>query len=295
MPDVRVPQLLRAHPTETWLVIVLIIMSAGLSLASDKFFTVANLFNLLNTSSTNLIFAVGLLVVLIAGGIDISFAVAASVVQYVVALALARIGGGDWFIGLALAAIAGSTLGANGLATAAFVNTHVAAAMAALAWVTASWIRHGRPSVVGGAAGAVAGLVGITPAAGFVTPMAALIIGFLAGVGCFLAVEMFVRGRVDDALDVFGVHGVGGMIGALATGIFATTTVNSAGFDGLLYGNPGQLLIQAIAVVVVAGYAAVVTWGLLKLVNAAFGIRVSSSEEHSGLDVSQHGEVAYQS
>src|SRR5215212_6003266 len=130
---------------------------------------------------------------------------------------------------------AGSALGANGLATAAFVNTHVAAAMAALAWVTASWMRHGRPSVVGGAAGAVAGLVGITPAAGFVTPMAALIIGFLAGVGCFIAVEMFVRGRVDDALDVFGVHGVGGIIGALATGVFATTTVNPAGFDGLLY------------------------------------------------------------
>jgi simple sugar transport system permease protein len=112
MPDVRVPQLLRAHPTEAWLVIVLVIMCAGLSLASDKFFTVANLFNLLNTSSTNLIFAVGLLVVLIAGGIDISFAVAASVVQYVVALALARIGGGDWLIGLAFAAITGSTLGA---------------------------------------------------------------------------------------------------------------------------------------------------------------------------------------
>src|SRR5215213_10857 len=190
---------------------------------------------------------------------------------------------------------AGSALGANGLATAAFVNTHVAAAMAALAWVTASWIRHGRPSVVGGAAGAVAGLVGITPAAGFVTPMAALIIGFLAGVGCFLAVELLVRGRVDDSLDVFGVHGVGGIIGALATGIFATTSVNSAGFDGLLYGNAGQLAIQAIAVVVVAAYAAAVTWILLKLVNAAFGVRVSSSEEQRGLDVSQHGEVAYQS
>ncbi len=190
---------------------------------------------------------------------------------------------------------AGSALGANGLAAIAFVNTHVAAAMAALAWTTASWIRHGRPSVVGAAAGAVAGLVGITPAAGFVTPMAALIIGFLAGVGCFLAVEILVRGRVDDSLDVFGVHGVGGIIGALATGIFATTTINSAGFDGLLYGNPGQLLIQAIAVVVVAVYAAAVTWVLLKVINAAFGVRVSSTEEQHGLDASQHGEVAYQS
>ena len=190
---------------------------------------------------------------------------------------------------------AGSALGANGLAASAFVNTHVAAAMAALAWTTASWVRHGRPSVVGAAAGAVAGLVGITPAAGFVTPMAALIIGFLAGVGCFIAVEMFVRGRVDDSLDVFGVHGVGGMIGALATGIFATKAVNPAGFDGLLYGNPGQLAIQAIAVVVVAVYAAGVTWVLLKLINVTFGVRVSSDEELSGLDASQHGEVAYQS
>src|SRR6187402_939753 len=112
MPEAKLPKLFRAHPTETWLVVVLLVICIGLSLTSDKFFTIANLFNLLNTSSTNLIFAVGLLVVLIAGGIDISFAVAASVVQYVVALALARIGGGDWFIGLAFAAIAGSTLGA---------------------------------------------------------------------------------------------------------------------------------------------------------------------------------------
>ena len=117
---------------------------------------------------------------------------------------------------------AGSALSSGGLATSAFVNTHLAAAMAALAWMTASWIRHKRPSVIGAAAGAVAGLVGITPAAGFVTPMAAIIIGFLAGVGCFAAVELLVRGRVDDALDVFGVHGVGGIIGALATGVFAT-------------------------------------------------------------------------
>lgn len=190
---------------------------------------------------------------------------------------------------------AGSALGANGLASAAFVNTHLAAAMAALSWMTASWIRHKRPSVIGAAAGAVAGLVGITPAAGFVTPMAALIIGFATGVGCFLAVEMLVRGRVDDALDVFGVHGVGGIIGALLTGVFATTSVNPAGFDGLLYGNPGQLLIQAVAVVVSAAYAAAVTWVLVKVVNATVGIRVTEQEERSGLDTTQHGEVAYQS
>ncbi|HWQ14577.1 MAG TPA: ammonium transporter [Roseiflexaceae bacterium] len=189
---------------------------------------------------------------------------------------------------------AGSALGAGGLAASAFVNTHLAAAMAALAWMTASWIRHKQPSVLGAAAGAVAGLVGITPAAGFVTPMSALIIGFLAGVGCFLAVEMVVRGRVDDALDVFGVHGIGGMIGALATGVFATKTINEFGADGLLYGNPGLLLTQLIAVVVVAAYSAGVTFLLLKAIDALIGIRVSREEEQKGLDVTQHGEAAYQ-
>jgi Amt family ammonium transporter len=189
---------------------------------------------------------------------------------------------------------AGSALGANTLAVTAFVNTHLAAAMAAMAWMTASWIRHKRPSVLGAAAGAVAGLVGITPAAGFVTPMAAIIIGFLAGVGCFTAVELVVRGRVDDALDVFGVHGVGGIIGALATGLFATTSINPAGFDGLFYGNPGQLLTQLIAVVVTGVYAAVMTYLLLKLINLAVGIRVSPEEEARGLDSSLHGETAYQ-
>lgn len=190
---------------------------------------------------------------------------------------------------------AGSALGASPLAVSAFVNTHLAAAMATLAWMTASWIRHKRPSVIGAAAGAVAGLVGITPAAGFVTPMAAIIIGFLAGIGCFFAVEVLVRGRVDDALDVFGVHGVGGIIGALATGIFATKTINPAGNDGLLYGNPGLLLTQLIAVVVVGAYAATITFVLLKVINLVVGIRVTPEEEASGLDSSQHGETAYQS
>jgi Amt family ammonium transporter len=165
--------------------------------------------------------------------------------------------------------------------------------MAALTWIVASWIRHKRPSVIGAAAGAVAGLVGITPAAGFVTPMSSLIIGLLAGAGCFVAVEMVVRGRVDDALDVFGVHGVGGIIGALATGLFATTAVNPAGFDGLFYGNPGQLLTQLIAVVVSGGYAAIVTYVLLKVINAVVSIRVTPEEEARGLDASLHGENAY--
>ena len=190
---------------------------------------------------------------------------------------------------------AGSALGSGALAVSAFVTTNTAAAMGALTWMTASWIRHKQPSVMGAAAGAVAGLVGITPAAGFVTPMAALVIGFLAGLACFLVVELLVRGRVDDALDVFGVHGIGGIVGALATGIFATKTVNPAGADGLLYGNPGQLVTQLIAVVVVGVYAAAVTWVILKVLGATVGLRVSDQEERQGLDTSQHGEVAYQS
>jgi Amt family ammonium transporter len=189
---------------------------------------------------------------------------------------------------------AGSALGSGALAVSAFVATHLAAAMGALTWMTASWIRHKQPSVLGAAAGAVAGLVGITPAAGFVTPLAGIIIGFLAGLGCFLAVELGMRGRVDDSLDVFGVHGVGGIIGAIATGIFATTTINSAGFDGLLYGNPGQLLTQIIAVAIVVAYSAVVTFVILKVIDVTVGLRVSSDEEQAGLDSSQHGEAAYQ-
>ncbi len=188
---------------------------------------------------------------------------------------------------------AGSSLAANGLAASAFVTTNTAAAAGMLAWLAASWIRHKRPSVIGASAGAIAGLVGITPAAGFVTPMAAVIIGLVTGFACFFAVEYVVRGRVDDALDVFGVHGVGGIVGALLTGVFATTTVNPAGFDGLLYGNPGQLVTQAIAVVVVGAYAAVVTFVLLKIIDATIGIRVSEAEEQEGLDASQHGEAAY--
>jgi len=188
---------------------------------------------------------------------------------------------------------AGSSLAANGLAASALVTANTAAAAGLIAWLTASWIRHKRPSVIGASAGAVAGLVGITPAAGFVTPMAAIIIGLVTGLTCFYAVEYVVRGRVDDALDVFGVHGVGGIVGAILTGIFATTSVNPAGFDGLLYGNPGQVVTQLIAVVVVAAYAGVVTFGLLKLIDVTIGLRVTEQEEHEGLDASQHGEAAY--
>ncbi|MDP9372956.1 MAG: ammonium transporter [Chloroflexota bacterium] len=188
---------------------------------------------------------------------------------------------------------AGSALGANGLAANAFVVTNTSAAMAALTWMTVSWLRHGRPSVLGAAAGAVAGLVAITPASGYVDASAAIAIGFGAGVLCFFGVELL-RKRVDDALDVFAVHGIGGIWGALATGIFANTAVNEAGRDGLLYGNPGQLGIQAVAAVAAALFAAAVTAGILKAIDLVIGLRVPEQEEVLGLDTTQHGELAYQ-
>jgi Amt family ammonium transporter len=140
----------------------------------------------------------------------------------------------------------------------------------------------------------VAGLVAITPAAGFVTPTAAVIIGLCAGVVCFLAVELKSKLGVDDSLDVWGVHGVGGTLGAILTGVFATTAVNPAGADGLLYGNPQQLFIQIAAVAVTWIYAGVVTFVLLKVIDATIGLRVGEEEEVLGLDRSQHGELAYQ-
>src|SRR5438270_9271737 len=150
---------------------------------------------------------------------------------------------------------AGSAINAGGLAANAFVVTNTAAAMAALTWMTVSWLHKGQPSVLGAAIGAVAGLVAITPASGYVTPMAAIIIGLGAGAICYGAVHLKSLFNVDDALDVWACHGVGGVWGALATGLFATKAVNDAGGDGLFYGNPGQLLIQAIAVVAVAAFS----------------------------------------
>ena len=188
---------------------------------------------------------------------------------------------------------AGSALGANGLAANAFVVTNTSAAMAALSWMTISWIRHGRPSVLGAAAGAVAGLVAITPAAGYVDASASIAIGFVAGIICFFAVDLLKR-KVDDALDVFAVHGVGGIWGAIATGIFAQKSINEAGNNGLLYGNPQQLLIQIVAVAAVAAVAAIVTVIILKVIDLTIGLRVPEQEEVLGLDSTQHGEAAYQ-
>lgn len=189
---------------------------------------------------------------------------------------------------------AGSALAANGLAVNAFVTTNTAAAMAALTWMTVSWAHRGQPSVVGAAAGGVAGLVAITPAAGFVTAQGAILIGLGAGVICYFAVELTRKLRVDDSLDVWGVHGVGGTWGAIATGIFATVAVNSAGANGLLYGDPTQVLKQLVGVSVSWVYAGSMTWILLKAIDVTIGLRVAEQEEVLGLDASQHGERAYQ-
>ena len=190
---------------------------------------------------------------------------------------------------------AGSALAAGGgLATSAFVVTNTAAAMAGLTWLTASWLHKGRPSVLGMAAGAVAGLVAITPASGFVDVSGSIIIGLGAGVVCYGAMQLRPRLKIDDALDVWAVHGIGGTWGALATGLFATVAINSAGQDGLFYGNPRQLLAQAIAVGATWLYAAVVTAVIVKLIDVTIGFRVKEHEESLGLDASQHGEIAYQ-
>jgi Amt family ammonium transporter len=188
---------------------------------------------------------------------------------------------------------AGSALAANGLATSAFVNTNTAAAMAALTWLTIHWWHKGSPSVAGATAGAVAGLVAITPAAGYVTPSAAIIIGIAVSIVCYGACQLRDVMNVDDALDVWAVHGVGGTVGALLTGLFATTAINAGAANGLFYGNPKQLWIQFIAVAAAWIYSAVMTFVLLKIVNLIVPLRVSEDEEAMGLDVSQHAEVAY--
>lgn len=186
---------------------------------------------------------------------------------------------------------AGSAVAADGLAANAFVVTHVATAAAAMTWMLLSWAFLGKPSVVGAAAGAVAGLVAITPAAGFVDTMPALAIGVGAGTFCYLAVRLRARLRLDDSLDVVGVHGVGGAWGAIATGIFAVSAVG--GVEGAIYGNFGQLGTQFIAVGATMGYSFVVTLLILKVLDLTLGLRVSEEEEVLGLDIAQHGERAY--
>jgi Amt family ammonium transporter len=188
---------------------------------------------------------------------------------------------------------AGSALAANALASSAFTATHLATCAATLAWVGAEWIVRGKPTTLGAASGAVAGLVAITPAAGFVGPMSAILIGIGAGIICYLAVLLKPRLGYDDSLDVVGVHCVGGVWGALATGLFASKLVNSAGADGLFYGNPGQFLIQVIAVVATMVFSFVVSYILFKILDATMGLRVSREDEVAGLDITEHQETGY--
>jgi ammonium transporter, Amt family len=188
---------------------------------------------------------------------------------------------------------AGSALTAGGLAAHAFTTTNTATAAAALAWMFTEWSSRGKPTVLGAASGAVAGLVAITPAAGFVTPMASIVIGAIAGALCYTACNLKTRLGYDDSLDVVGVHGVGGTWGALATGLFATKLVNDAGADGLFHGNPKQFGIQIIAVLVTWALASVVTVIILKVLDAIMGLRVTEEDELAGLDLSQHSETAY--
>jgi Amt family ammonium transporter len=188
---------------------------------------------------------------------------------------------------------AGSALEANGLAASAFLATNTGAAAAALGWMFTEWMSRGKPTVLGAASGAVAGLVAITPASGFVGPVAAILIGALAGVLCYTACNFKSRLGYDDSLDVVGVHGVGGTWGAIATGLFASKAVNEAGGDGLLYGNPAQLGTQIVAVLATVALAIVMTVVILKVVDAIVGLRVNEEDEVAGLDLSQHSETAY--
>ena len=187
---------------------------------------------------------------------------------------------------------AGSALTAGGLAANALVVTNTAAAAATISWVLVAYAHRRKVSVVGAACGAVAGLVAITPASGFVTAGGAIVIGLVVGGLCYSATLLRERLRIDDALDVFSVHGVGGVFGALATGVFATTAINA--FPGLVDGNPGQLVTQAIAVGATIAYAVVATYLIVKAVELVLGLRVPSHEEEVGLDLAVHGEVAYQ-
>jgi ammonium transporter, Amt family len=187
----------------------------------------------------------------------------------------------------------GSALAANGLAVNAFVVTNMAAASAALAWMFIEWIHRGEPTVLGAASGAVAGLVGITPASGFVAVLPAIAIGIVTSAVCYVAVMAKPRFGYDDSLDTFGVHGVGGTVGALLTGVFASTLINPNGANGLLAGHPAQMLPQLLGVLSTVAYAAVMTFVILKVVDAIVGLRVKEQAEEEGLDISQHGELAY--
>ena len=188
---------------------------------------------------------------------------------------------------------AGSALACNGLAASAFVVTHIASALAALTWMFMEWIHRGKPTTLGAASGAVAGLVAITPGSGFVGPISAIIIGGLAGIICYGGVLLKSRLGYDDSLDVVAIHGLGGMWGALATGLFASKIVNPDGANGLFFGNPGQLWIQFVSVISSMVFAFVMTLIILKVVDLLIGLRVTEEDEVRGMDVSLHNEAGY--
>ncbi len=187
----------------------------------------------------------------------------------------------------------GSAIASGALATSAFVATHIAASAAAVSWIAAEWFERGRPTVLGAASGCVAGLVAITPGSGFVSPVSALLIGFAAGYLCYWGVNLKNRFRFDDSLDTVGIHGVGGVFGALATGLLASKAVNANGADGLFFGNLRLLGVQAVSVLSAVAYSFVATWIILKVLDLAIGVRVDQEDEMEGLDLSQHGESGY--
>jgi Amt family ammonium transporter len=188
---------------------------------------------------------------------------------------------------------AGSALSSGALATMAFVTTHAAAVSATLTWTFVEWAHRGKPTMFGAATGAIAGLATITPAAGFVAPLPALFIGMAAGVICYTALNAKTMFKYDDSLDAFGVHGVGGTLGTIMAGVFASVAVNASGANGLLFGNPKQLAVQAGAVALVAVYSFAVSMGLFKIIDMMMGLRVEADQETEGLDISQHGEAGY--
>jgi Amt family ammonium transporter len=188
---------------------------------------------------------------------------------------------------------AGSALSAGTLSTMAFVATHASAVSATLTWVIIEWLHRGKPTMFGAATGSIAGLATITPAAGFVSPMSALIIGLMAGSLCYIALNLKGRFGYDDSLDAFGVHGVGGVLGVFATGLFAQTFINPAGNNGLFFGNIALAKTQMIAILVTAAYSFVMTVVILKIIDKLVGLRIDEESEVNGLDISQHGESGY--
>lgn len=188
---------------------------------------------------------------------------------------------------------AGSALACNGLAVNAFVVTHISSAVASLSWIFVEWIHRSRSTTLGAASGAVAGLVAITPASGFVGPLSAVIIGALAGIICYGGILLKNKLGYDDSLDVVAIHGLGGMWGAIATGLFASTAINTAGADGLFFGNPSQMLIQLVSVIATIAFSFSMTFIILRAIDLLVGLRVTGEEEERGLDISLHNETGY--